>query len=645
MLKFKLISNITTAQKGIKMHVLALLMIAMPVLLPLTARATAITETPWRVDVAAYRVTSFYCALVPLPWAKVEQAWSAPLRGVKTSKTAFQLLKSWPTAASLIPDIQQAIEANDKQALFESSTRAISRAMLAALDAAAQDTSTLETANPVVNLSVAREYYRTFEDYIQQTDPAGFRELGMAWLELSSSIGSRGLVGVGNVAADQTRFNQARSVVVEYIKANFDPTEFTSRSNCQPVPELKAAQGTVFKLNATLPPGSFIGDQSPLPLLVLNFEERGIEETDVPLIAYGDMLFDSPQIFGEPAKGLGISCASCHNRSDINQAFFIPGISHQAGSVDVDSAFFNPIVNDLRDDPIDIPSLRGLRFTGPYGRDGRFASLRDFTRNVIVKEFAGSEPSPFMLDALIAYMDEFDFLPNSLLSASGELSDAVSESTQRGELLFKQPFAQMDGKSCASCHAPASNFVDYMRHDIGTVSAAYTDARAGAMDTPTLLGSVFTAPYFHDGSQPTLASVVTWFDEQFGLGLTASEKEDLSSYLNVIGSADNPYEQFDQQNTPFRLFFDELTTFASTLDTLIPLQDKEHARLLIDTVTSDLTLDASVMENLDSKLEIYQLSESLSTVGIAVDNEDWDDANRKWQKFKELLVSVDKQAY
>ena len=127
---------------------------------------------------------------------------------------------------------------------------------------------------------------------------------------------------------------------------------------------------------------------------MLNFEEQGIDETDLPLIAYGDMLFDSAEIFGNPARDLGVACSTCHNRSDINQRFFIPGVSHQPGAADVDGAFFNPMFNDRRTDPIDIPSLRGLRFTGPYGRDGRFASLRDFTRNVIVNEFAGESRRP-----------------------------------------------------------------------------------------------------------------------------------------------------------------------------------------------------------------------------------------------------------
>lgn len=170
-------------------------------------------------------------------------------------------------------------------------------------------------------------------------------------------------------------------------------------------------------------------------------------------------------------------------------------------------SFFNPMFNDRRDDPIDIPSLRGLRFTGPYGRDGRFANLRDFTRNVIVNEFADAEPTPFMLDAIVAYMIEFDFLPNAMLTGDGRLTEAAPDAARRGEATFNRPFDGLGGASCASCHVPGANFLDRQAHDIGSVTPAYQGSRAGALDTPTLLGTVYTAPYFHDGSLPTLAAV------------------------------------------------------------------------------------------------------------------------------------------
>ena len=224
-----------------------------------------------------------------------------------------------------------------------------------------------------------------------------------------------------------------------------------------------------------------------MPLLALNFEERGIAETDLPLVAYGDMLFDSPVIFGEPARSMGIACSTCHNRSDINKDFFIPGVSHQPGAADVDGSFFNPIFNDRRRDSLDIPSLRGIRFTGPYGRDGRFGSLREFTRNVIVNEFAGEEPTPFMLDALVIYMLEFDWQPNSLLNKDGTLNENASAAALRGEILFNTPYEGMGGQSCQTCHIGSANFIDRLPHDIGSGNPSSEFARDSAFDTPTLI--------------------------------------------------------------------------------------------------------------------------------------------------------------
>ena len=67
-------------------------------------------------------------------------------------------------------------------------------------------------------------------------------------------------------------------------------------------------------------------------------------------------------------------------------------------------------------------------------------SLRDFVHNVIVNEFAGPEPSPVILDALVAYIQDIDFLPNPSLGPGGRLIGKISDSERRGEALFKKPF-------------------------------------------------------------------------------------------------------------------------------------------------------------------------------------------------------------
>lgn len=604
------------------------------------AAADPARETPWLPEAAAYRLTLFLGNLAPVPWDEVERAWEEPYRGSEYSQGALD----WLAVQSGLPTepLTAAIAGQDREAVFEAATRLIAARIDEELD------ETLAVESPAAAqqaVRTARELYRAFEDHLAAADLEASRRLGLAWLDLASATGSTGVLGVGAVPADRDAMMAARSVISDYLAANYHLADFAPRATLSAVPETVALVGRNVALPATLPPGSDIFDQDPLPLLVLNFEEQGIDETDLPLVAYGDMLFDSPEIFGGPAREIGIACSTCHNRSDINQRFFIPGASHQPGAVDVDGAFFNPMFNDRRADPIDIPSLRGLRFTGPYGRDGRFASLRDFTRNVIVNEFAGAEPTPFMLDAIVAYMTEFDFLPNAMLTGDGRLTEAAPEAARRGEAIFNRPFAGLGGQSCASCHVPSGNFLDRQAHDIGSVTAAYERSRAGALDTPTLLGTVYTAPYFHDGSMPTLAAVVDWFDTTKNLGLGEDERADLTAYLEAVGAADQPYEVFDAENTPFRLAFAELTTFASTLDTLLPRRDAQHILLLTDTVAADLAADAGTMANLAARPEIYSLAERLATVGAAVRADDWGAAEASWAAFLSEAQAIKERAF
>lgn len=604
------------------------------------AMATPARDTPWLPEAAAYRLTLFLGNLTPVPWDELGRAWEEPYRGSEYTQGALD----WLAGQSSLPTepLTAAIAREDRAAVFEAATRLVSARIDEELDAALAAESPAAAQQAV---RTARELYRAIEDHLAAADPEAARALGRAWLELSSATGSTGVLGAGATEPDLNAMATARVVVSDYLAANYRVADFAPRTTLTAVPETIALSGRAVTLPATLPPGSDIFDQDPLPLLVLGFEEQGIDETDLPLIAYGDMLFDSPEIFSGPAREIGIACSTCHNRSDINQRFFIPGASHQPGAVDVDGAFFNPMFNDRRADPIDIPSLRGLRFTGPYGRDGRFASIRDFTRNVIVNEFAGAEPTPFMLDALVAYMTEFDFLPNAMLTGDGRLTEAAPEAAQRGAAIFNQPFDGLNGKSCASCHVPDGNFLDRQAHDIGSVTPAYEGSRGGALDTPTLLGTVYTAPYFHDGSMPTLAAVVNWFDTTKSLGLSESERADLTAYLETVGAADEPYEDFDTENTPFRLAFAELTTFASTLDTLLPRRDTQHILLLTDTVAADLAADAGTMANLVARPEIYSLAEHLAAVGAEVRADDWAAAEASWAAFQSEAQAIEERAF
>ena len=334
-----------------------------------------------------------------------------------------------------------------------------------------------------------------------------------------------------------------------------------------------------------LPPGSTLADPAPAPRLSLNLTAHGGKERAAFLVAYGHALFASPEILGPKARAIGMSCATCHVNGDTNRALFIAGLSDRKGGVDVTHGFFEGTAENGVHDPIDIPSLRGVRFTAPYGHDGRIASLREFTAMVIVTEFGGPEPTTLMLDALTAFLNQLDFLPAPFLRPDGRLNARASEAATRGESIFSA--------SCASCHPANAYFLDGRRHDVGS---------GGGFDTPTLLGIAHTAPYMHDGSLATLADVVAFFDEKMELKLGAGQKSDLAAYLEAIGTGEAPFEREPS---------DQTATFASTLETLIARKDRFHAMLLI-----------------------RGLAPKLDRIGEPILAEDWAEAKRRWDEYK-----------
>lgn len=606
-----------------------------------TASAHIVTEAPWHPLAYAYRSAVFLINLRPTDWALIERTFAAEGGpGAPGAPAQEQLLElDAANRSAHWPAIEQAIAAQDPDALFAAATRATSQAIRYYLAQAAANLDEPGAASR--DLDEARQLYRSFADFVQEADPSGFRDVGLAWLDLASSVGHAGVVDSGAKPADETTFAAARGVISSYLVANYEPDTFMARERYAPTPEERLAAYPEREVTPWLPPGSDLNDQEPLPRLVLNFEQQDIDERDLFLVAFGDMLFDSPEVFGEPARSLGLACSTCHNRSDINQRLFIPGITPRPGVVDVDGSFFNSRFNDYRNDAIDIPSLRGIRFTAPYGRDGRFASLRDFTRNVIVNEFAGAEPSPLVLDALVAYMLEFDFLPAPYLEFDGTLTDLAPPAAKRGEALFRRPFPQMGDRSCASCHVPDSHFTDNRVHNIGSIEEGYDAGLSGSFDTPTLLGANYTAPYFHDGSLETLGDVVSWFDRRFALGLRDAERADLTAYLEVVGTGDQPYEAFDAERTPFRLMMDELSVFLSTLDTLIPERDQVAADLVLRTVATDLAADASAMTNRAALSHAHEMADRLWQLRDAIAAAEWDEAERLWSTYQEVAQQYD----
>jgi hypothetical protein len=275
----------------------------------------------------------------------------------------------------------------------------------------------------------------------------------------------------------------------------------------------------------------------------------------------GNLAFNSPYTLGDAARQARISCASCHVNGASNPKLFIPGLSTRPGTFDTTNSLFNPKTDNGVLDAVTIPSLRGARFLGPYGHDGRTASLRDFVRNVVVNEFAGAEPSPQILDALVAYIEDIDFLPNSNLDKTGRLSAGATPAQKRGEALFGKPFPHDSNLSCASCHLPSAAFVDHRQHDVGS---------GGLYKTPTLLNADFSAPYFHDGRFDDFGQVIDYFNRAYELGFSALDRSDLAEYLEAVGAGVRPEYRLTGSSA-----LADINGFSSVLDLAISRHDGE----------------------------------------------------------------------
>jgi cytochrome c peroxidase len=388
---------------------------------------------------------------------------------------------------------------------------------------------------------------------------------------------------------------------------------------------------------AVLPAGSELNEDAVyVPHEILRSEYRGDRTSYV--VALGDLAFNSPSILGDVARRAGISCGTCHVGGANNAKLFIPGLSTRPGTFDTSGALFNPKADNHVFDPVRIPSLRGARYLAPYGHDGRMASLRDFVRNVIVGEFAGPEPSPALLDAIVAYVQEIDFLPNLKLAARGRLNDTASEAEHRGESLFAKPFPHDPNLSCASCHPPAGAFVDNRKHDVGS---------GGLYKTPTLLNANFNAPYFHDGRYDSFDQIVDHFDRVYELGLSAQDRGDLIAYLRAVGDARQPFDS-DGVTTRFK----DISSFSLLLAQAIAAHDRDTIDLAVGTLGGELrdlaeqfpdhrdtAVTGALVERRMARAAVKDVVIGLRRIAMAVAAGDLDAAAAAYKTYYDLTFS------
>jgi hypothetical protein len=182
-------------------------------------------------------------------------------------------------------------------------------------------------------------------------------------------------------------------------------------------------------------------------------------------VEFGRLAFRSPDVLGGTARKAGLSCQACHANGFATTAFFIPGLSNKPGSIDVSHAFWNLRGEDGVDNPLEIPSLRGVKTKDRFGQDRRTVSLREFTRRVIVTEFAGTEPDALLLDALVAYQEKLP--PAAAVSEPVSLQQDLADLVRYLDAL-RVPLAEEEP-------APAERMTVMIRGQMGFIHERFAE--------------------------------------------------------------------------------------------------------------------------------------------------------------------------
>lgn len=276
--------------------------------------------------------------------------------------------------------------------------------------------------------------------------------------------------------------------------------------------------------------------------------------------ALGHDLFRDGRLSGDGTR----SCASCHDP----EKGFTNGKPKGEGLGGVVLAR-------------NVPAIYNLASAGPFFWDGRAHSLEEQARLPLLapNELAGDftlmigrlSRDPLMRERFKrAFPEQPEISEATILAAIAAYErDLVSPETRFDRWVAgddgaltdaeREGFALFVGRAgCVACHG-GWRFSDDGFHDIGL---PVTDAGRGAVaggvpglaqfKTPSLRELVYTAPYMHDGSLPTLRSVIDHYSGNLidrpslapnvvrHLQLTEDEKSALTAFLSSLSTDAGP---------------------------------------------------------------------------------------------------------
>lgn len=273
-------------------------------------------------------------------------------------------------------------------------------------------------------------------------------------------------------------------------------------------------------------------------------------DLDARKVSLGRTLFHDKRL----SKDNSISCASCHDlaKGGVDGRQFALGINGQVGPINTPTVlnsgfnfrqFWNGRAATLEEQaagPIHNPGEMGSNWQEVLGKLGQDAKLVELFKGVYRDGL-----QPRNIQDSIATFERSLVTPSRFDRYLRGETNAITEDEKRGYQLFKN-------YGCVACHQGVnvggnmyqtfgvlgSYFKDrgnITEADLGRYSVTKNELDRHVFKVPSLRNVALTAPYFHDGSAPTLeAAVEIMFRYQLGRPAPAADKASIISFLKSL---------------------------------------------------------------------------------------------------------------
>lgn len=182
---------------------------------------------------------------------------------------------------------------------------------------------------------------------------------------------------------------------------------------------------------------------------------------------------------------------------------------------------------------------------------GRLTELPGLHANVVrtVQRLGGAGLKRLEVDSLITYVTlHLPGLDNPNLDTAfvGAQPPTTANNVRENAVELGRTLFNDTKVGCVTCHLPNRDFSDGLTHDVGTMTPTEraatkttTDAKRRGLSlgypTPSLRGLWASAPYFHDGSSPTLKSLLLRGDNMGNVShLSDTDRAALVTYLRTL---------------------------------------------------------------------------------------------------------------